>query len=95
MSDIPLAREILADLADQLRLSHPSEAQVLDLVISDLLFRKHVKPRAPISSARMTPTLARSIRIMSRSRPKMSAQEIAEMFNVNSGRVSEAIAGKW
>lgn len=95
MSDIPLAREILADLADQIRLSQPSEAQVIDMVIRDLLYRQSTKPRAPIGSARMTPTLARSIRVMSARRPNMSTQEIAQIFNVNPGRVSEAIAGRW
>jgi hypothetical protein len=95
MSDIPLARLLLSDLADDLRLQNPSAAQIIDMVVSDLMYRTHVKPRAPISSARMTSTLARSIRIMAAHRPDMSAQEIADIFNVNSGRVSEAIAGKW
>jgi hypothetical protein len=95
MSDIPLARDILLDLADSLSASNPSEAQIIEMVVNDLMFRKRRKDRAPVKSARMTPAIARTIRVMVANRPEMSAQDIANSLGVNPGRVSEAIAGKW
>lgn len=95
MSDIPLAREILRDLAESLSSSNPSEAQIIEMVVRDFMFRKHMKERAPVRSARMTPAIARTIRLMVANRPEMSAQDIANSLGVNPGRVSEAIAGKW
>lgn len=95
MSDIPLGRELLLDLADQLRDDKPDAAQTIEMIVSGLLYRQHTKPRSPIKSARMTSGIARSIRILNNARPTLSAQEIADMFGVNPGRVSEAIAGKW
>ena len=42
----------------------------------------------------MTPELAQEIREFAEANPGMSHQAIAEQFNVNHGRVSEAIHGK-
>jgi len=42
----------------------------------------------------MTPDLAEEIREYAQANPGMSHQAIGEVFNVNHGRVSEAIIGK-
>lgn len=95
MSDIPLAREMLLGLADDLNESDPSSAQIIRMVVSHYMYRTYTKPRSPIKSARMTPLVAKSIKRLAASRPTLSAQQIANMLGVNPGRVSEAIAGKW
>lgn len=49
--------------------------------------------RRPTSSVRMTKELALAIREAYRQNPNLTQHEIAEMFNVNHGRVSEALGG--
>lgn len=47
--------------------------------------------RRPSSSVRMTHELRLAIRAAYRQNPTLTQHEIAEMFNVNHGRVSEAL----
>jgi hypothetical protein len=49
--------------------------------------------RRPNSSQTMTPELAKKIRAFFRANPTASQQQIANIFNVNSGRVNEALQG--
>ena len=51
--------------------------------------------RRPNSSRTMTPELAVKIRHYFKTHPDMTQQEIANIFNVNSGRVNEAVQGVW
>lgn len=55
--------------------------------------RKAVR-RAPVRSAKMTPVLAQKIRQRAVMHPNETQQEIAAVFHVSSGRVSEVLAGK-
>lgn len=64
----------------------------LDLLASELT-RRSPSSRAKITSARMTPELADAIRAYSRAHPDAAQASIASIFNVNPGRVSEALAG--
>lgn len=56
--------------------------------------RRPPRQRAPATSTPMTPELADEIRAMRKANPKMSQMDIARSFNVNPGRVSEALRGK-
>lgn len=49
--------------------------------------------RRPNSSTPMTPALAKQIRHYFAAHPDATQQEIANVFNVNSGRVNEALEG--
>jgi hypothetical protein len=62
--------------------------------LADELRRRPTRSRAPVSSAPMTPELAQEIREYAETNPDLSHQAIAEKFNVNHGRVSEALHGK-
>jgi hypothetical protein len=49
--------------------------------------------RAAVKATRMTPTLARRIRRYAAHHPDKSQREIGVVFNVDGGRVSEAVRG--
>ncbi len=56
--------------------------------------RRRKAYRAPNSSVRMSPILAKQIRDFARQNPDMTQSDMAVLFNVNPGRVSEALRGK-
>lgn len=97
MSDIPLAREMLKCVADDLREGGDpiGNAAAIEMIVSDWMYRTHTKPRAPVQSVPMNALLGNLARMISRQYPDRSTQQIAEALGVNPGRVSEAIAGKW
>lgn len=95
MSDIPLARDLLVALAGGMQASHPTEAATILSIVQEHMYRDYLKPRAPRKSVQMNAALAATIRAHAKRRPNLSAQEIATIYGVNQGRVSEAIAGKW
>lgn len=57
------------------------------------LTRRSPTKRAPVQSKRMTDKLAHEIREFARSNPDMTQAAIGRVFNVNPGRVSEAVRG--
>jgi hypothetical protein len=80
MSDIPAARAHLEAMRDEMQNAHLDYyVEHINYVLS-LMVREKYKPRTSRQSATMTPELADS------------AQRIANHFNVNPGRVSEALA---
>lgn len=56
--------------------------------------RRSPRQRAPISSATMTDALRAQIRAVKAAEPDLSQTEIGRRFNLNPGRVSEALRGK-
>jgi hypothetical protein len=64
------------------------------LELADELKCRFSGPRAPATSTPMTPELAEEIREYAEANPGVPHQAIGEVFNVNHGRVSEAIKGK-
>lgn len=60
------------------------------------IYRKkvHKNPRRPAAAQPMTPKIAKAIRAYFEAYPKTTQQEIAARFNVNIGRVNEALEGK-
>jgi hypothetical protein len=84
----------LPEIADRLReLALDHGLPELDELAGEIR-RRPVRNRAPVSSNRMTPTLRAAIRAMKSANPTMAQVAIARHFNVNPGRVSEAIRGK-
>jgi hypothetical protein len=82
-------REIANDIQDH----HAKLASEL-LSLADELKRRPVDVRRVVTSARITPQLTDQIREPAEVNPRLSYQAIAKKFNVNPGRVSEALRGK-
>ena len=61
--------------------------------LANELVRRPPVRRSKVSSQPMTPAIKRAIRHYARRHPNASQTEIARHFNVNPGRVSEAING--
>ena len=92
MADGPAARELLQQA---LEFEMQDEARSLITDALDLMYRDYSLGRkAPKQSAPITEGVKRSILIYAQSHPKMTQQDIATMFNVNAGRVSEILTGK-
>lgn len=85
---IPAAADRLRELAGIHGLPELSE-------IADGLRRRPPTRKAPRSSVPMTAELAVEIRAYAKARPGLTQAAIGRVFNVNPGRVSEAIAGEW
>jgi hypothetical protein len=90
---IPDVANRMRAIAKQIQSGSPDEPTEL-IELADELKRRFSGPRAPASSTPMTAELAEEIREFAAANPGMSHQAIAEVFNVNHGRVSEAIKGK-
>ncbi len=95
MSDIKTARDMLLLVADSIRDREPRAALAIDHIVEKLMRRQYTKRKAPVTSEGMDEEKARLIRFLNKISPEKSVQEIADIFKVNPGRVSEAIAGKW
>lgn len=61
--------------------------------LADQLSRRSVERRAPNASTKMTAELRGRIRAYALATPAASQAEIGRKFNVNPGRVSEALRG--
>lgn len=62
--------------------------------LADEMGRRSPRQRAPSTSAPMTDALKAQIRAMKAAEPDLSQAEIGRRFNLNPGRVSEALRGK-
>lgn len=92
MSDIPAARAHLEAMRDEMQNAHlDCYVEHINYVLS-LMVREKYKQRTSRQSATITPELADEIRGYAVRHPNLSAQRIANHFNVNPGRVSEALA---
>lgn len=94
MSNIPEARQELLVLADDLDgYGLPTTASTIRSIVEDYLTRRSPKRVARRVSAPMTKELAERIRKFAQAAPHLAQTEIAKAFQVNPGRVSEALAG--
>ena len=84
---IPALRERLRELADEHGIDELRE-------IADKMYRRSHTRRAPNKSQPLTPELAEAIRDYKETHPDAHQREIGEAFNVNPGRVSEALEGQ-
>lgn len=81
---IPEIRERLLEIAEEYGIE-----ELRDLVSE--LYRSSAVKRAPVRSPKLTPALADKIRQYAKKHPDLHQQDIANHFNVNHGRVSEAL----
>lgn len=94
---IPEARRQLGLIADRLEqgaLGRPAMAQEVRNIIDQQMHRESPVRRAPRKLCRMDPDTARLIRHYANNNPEASQLEIANVFNTNPGRVSEALNWK-
>lgn len=91
MKTIPQIREELLEVAGELRNLRLSNK--IKRLVTQMKRRKAVR-RSNRDSAPFTPQLAIRIRNYANSHPHLSYKAIGTTFNVASGRVSEAVAGK-
>lgn len=87
MSTIPELREELRVLAYRLGIPRLAE-------IAEELKRRPARKSGKVISEPMTKKLRAQIKAYSRANPTMTQLEIGRVFNVNPGRVSEAVRGK-
>lgn len=84
----------IPEIADRLR-DLAAERGLPELVgLADELRRRPAGRRAPARSRPMTDELAAEIRAFREAHPRLSQVEISRRFNLNQGRVSEALKGK-
>ena len=91
MSDIAEARkqlELIASMADK------ETAARIRQVIRRYMYRDPFVRKAKPQSSGITPELIARIKKTADGNPKMPLQRIAEIYNVNVGRVSEVLNGK-
>lgn len=91
MSDIVEAREqleLIASMADK------ETAARIRQVIRRYMYRDPFVRKAKPQSSGITPELIARIKKTADGNPKMPLQRIAEIYNVNIGRVSEVLNGK-
>ena len=91
-SDIPRARQLLRT-ALALRPDH----DVAEYIKSALncMTREYNKPRAEIEAKSITKEIADDVLHYYHQNPTTSCKKIGEIFDINQGRVSEIIAGKY
>ena len=91
MADVPAARELLQQA---LKFEMQDEARTLIREALELMYRDFIGRRAPTKSRTITPETVRLIKRYADQYPHDSYQQIANVFEVNQGRVSEILAGK-
>lgn len=82
--NIPELRNRIREIADEEDIDELHD-------IADEMYRNSSVRRARNQSARLTPALAKKIRDYAKKNSKMHQRDIAQKFNVNPGRVSEAM----
>ncbi|MEG8219726.1 hypothetical protein OSJ57_03705 [Sphingomonas sp. HH69] len=86
-SGIPALRDRLRELADEHGIDELHD-------IADQMYRRSHTRRAPTRSPKLTPDMAQKIREYKAENPNAHQQDIAQVFGVNHGRVSEALEGQ-
>lgn len=85
---IPEVREELVQLAEEHGIPRLKE-------LADALHRSPPVGRATPTSQPKTPELGEKIRAYKKAHPHLKQREIAQVFNVDGGRVSEALNNKF
>ena len=98
MSDIPHARKILERLLNDLEAFDSDIMQTRAAVKSALLHMyrdKHKAVKGRRTSQKMSASLRDAIKSMCEHNPEMHTRDVAELLNINQGRVTEVLAGKY
>ena len=99
---IPEVREEMRAIARTMRTIAGGQGTARDLVAQAIrleglveeLERRRADRRAPVGSDPITPELQEEIRAFAALHPTWSQADIGAQFNVNAGRVSEALKGR-
>lgn len=89
---LPEVAKRMREIGELIQENHPKESAELFELAAEI--KRRSGPRAPAASTKITPELYEEIKEFAEANPDMSHQDIAVVFNVNHGRVSEAIKGK-
>ena len=89
-SNIPLARQLLKELAGELE---PRHSKAVEDIIARYMVRDPASRRSDPYSPHVDALMAADIRRYARANPDMPLEHIADVFGCNAGRVSEAIRG--
>jgi hypothetical protein len=90
---VPEVTKRMREISEMIRDTFPDEADEL-VYLTEELRRRVPGKRAPATSTSMTPELAEEIKEFAADNPEESHQAIANVFNVNHGRISEILSGK-
>lgn len=90
MSNIPLARELLKEVADDAP-PHIAE-RIIEISDAHLHREKYVAERGEVSSDPFTPELRDKVLDHSAKHPELNGNQLATHFNISQGRVTEARA---
>lgn len=88
---LPEVADALVEVAGDKRMPPDLRDRIITLTKE---MRRRSGPRRPIQSATITPALIAQIRAYYTANRHLTQAAIARHFNVNPGRVSEAIKGK-
>ena len=91
---IPVAREILQQALRDHPTMHFKLKDAIETALA-LMYREAPNRRAPKTSKRMKIAHRDAIKRYADQHPEASTTHMATKFNVNAGRISEVIAGKW
>jgi predicted XRE-type DNA-binding protein len=89
---LPEVAKRMREIGELIQGDHPKESDELFELAGEI--KRRSGTRAPAASTKVTPELYEEIKEYAEANPTMSHQDIAVIFNVNHGRVSEAINGK-
>lgn len=91
MSNIPEGRLQLLLLANRVPSPYGNEIRA---IVDKYLIRSSPVRRAKVKSKKVTPAIAKAVRKLSYANPYMHEADIAAIFKINPGRVSEILTGK-
>jgi hypothetical protein len=95
VSQITRARDELRVIATELRDTGSVEiADRIDEIIDTCLYRERPIRKASVQSNGVTPYLAKQVLLYALKNPDAPFSQIATVFGVNPGRVSEILNGK-
>ena len=89
-TNIPLARERLSEIADDIEDYAPLQAQHIRAICTNLMTRAPSKRRAPTTRLTVTPDIEQSVRQMLE-QTDLSQEEIGRRHGIDGGRVSEIL----
>lgn len=92
MSNIPLARQRIAQIANELRRAGQRDLATKLSGVTTLLHRRPAARRMPVHSRSITPAIRQQILDLART-TDLHSSEIAARLGVNPGRVSEILQG--
>lgn len=93
MSNIPLAREKLVDICTRMdAVGLQKWTREIDSVLDGLMIRRSPRRKVRSQSEPMTAEKKQAIRAYAEQFPQATQMDIAQVFDVNVGRVSEALA---